>query len=188
MKENELIMTDTQMAPRNPRSKGGLPLSAQMEEFSYAYIHAVASSVGYELDESHTDYQSIDVSVKSAKLLENVSVPDPQIRFQLKSTTQNLINGNSISYPLEIKNYNDLRAKTKTPRVLLLVILPDDPDEWIIHDDFTHLKTCGYFRFLRDEPETTNSTSINVTIPIDNVFTKDILHDWMCRIAGGETL
>ena len=172
----------------NPRSKGGLPLSTQMEQFSRAYLRALTSANGYQLDEPDVDYQSIDATIKSATLIDNAKIPDPAIDVQLKATTQDIDKGDHLTYKLSIKNYDDLRCDTRTQRILLLLIVPNNPDSWVIHGEKTLLDAKCYYKTLTGEKESSNTACITIKIPKTNIFTKDVLHELMCKIANGEQL
>jgi hypothetical protein len=172
----------------NPISKGGLPQNIQMEKFSLAYLHTLASANGYQIDIPTSDYQSVDATIKSGTLIQEASVLDPTLHIQLKSTSHDIGCKDYIPFQLPIKNYNDLRGNTKIPRILLLVCVPADPDAWVIHGDKTLLDATGYYLNLRGYQPSENKTNITIKIPKTNIFTKDTLHEFMRKIANGDQL
>ncbi len=178
------------MPPENPLSLGGLNLSAQKEQFSMAYIHAVASVCGYTLQNPLTDYDSVDTVFVRGKRLDNAEIyrADPSIKVQLKATSQNILREEAISYDLPIKNYNDLRVTNCDPAILIVVHLPEDPGQWITFDRDKILRAEGYYYSLRGMQQSPNSSSVTLTIPKTNIFTPDTLHDMMTKISRGETL
>jgi hypothetical protein len=159
-----------------------------MEEFSYAYIHLLASANGYQLNNPRTDYMSVDVVITSGSRLKDFRIPDPSLNIQLKSTSMDFGGKDFISYPLPAKNYHDLIENTNIPQVLILIFVPPDSGEWITHRDITSLNAVGYYLFLRGERPMPNKKSITITIPKSNILTTDKLHEWMCQIAEGELL
>jgi len=172
----------------NSRSRGGLPRSIQMEEFSHAYVHAIVSANGYQINEPRTDNKSVDLIISSGSLLSDYPVPDPSLNVQLKSTTINLGDNEYISYQLSAKNYRDLCANTRTSQVLILLSIPPNSNEWIEHQDITKFNTVGYYMFLRGSESIDTQESKTIRIPKSNVLTTDILHEWMCNIARGDLL
>ena len=97
---------------------------------SLSYIHAVAARAGFELMEPRIDIDSVD------GLLKSTTGRRPQIDFQAKATSQPLLHAQTLIFPLPIKNYNDLRAETINPRILIVVALPMDEAEAKVLIDF----------------------------------------------------
>ncbi|GHU17739.1 hypothetical protein FACS189472_05060 [Alphaproteobacteria bacterium] len=153
----------------------------QKEAFSNAYVRAVASVAGYDCCSPEFDRESVDIIFRS-----QVS-PYVSIESQLKATSSsNIIIDNVIHFPLKIKNYNELRGKTASPRILIILILPNKPDNaandmpenWINQTpEQLILRKCAYWIGLENMPETDNMTSINIKIPMneDHIFTPKVL-------------
>lgn len=51
--------------------------------------------------------------------------------MQLKCTHTDTGDGDHLTYPLKLKNYDDLRAETIVPRILVVVSVPEDIDSWL---------------------------------------------------------
>lgn len=105
-----------------------------------------------------------------------------------ENKSQNIFRGDVISFPVSIKNYNDLRANNCDPAILIVIHLPEDPTEWIMYQDQKILQAEGYYYSLRGLPQLQNSSSVTLTIPKTNTFTPDTLHDMMTKISRGETI
>ena len=93
-----------------------MDINLQKEEFSYAYIYAVASSAGYSFQKSSRsqDVSGIDISITSS--VSDDTLYESQLDLQVKSTSLNIVNEETIRYPLKLKNYNELRKqKTVAP-------------------------------------------------------------------------
>ncbi|BAZ14786.1 hypothetical protein NIES4071_66300 [Calothrix sp. NIES-4071] len=91
---------------------------------------------------------------------------------------------------MKIKNYNELRKKkTVVPRILVVVLIPELLEEWINKSE-TELcmRRCAYWISLRGQAETTNTESVTVYIPRENLFTVDTLKSLMQQITLGGTL
>jgi len=107
--------------------------------------------------------------------------------LQLKSTSRDIQDDNSIRYPLKLKNYDDLRMDNfAIPRILVVVLIPKTPEDWLTQSETKLcIRGCGYWISLRGMPETPNTNSVNVTIPKTNQFTVAALQSIMERISQG---
>lgn len=141
-----------------------------MEQFSKAYVKAVASVADCSIDWSTVDNDSVDGTLK--RRTHSSTVRSPHLDIQLKSTHTDCIQNNHIVYPLLIKNYDELRSDNlAVPRILVVVLLPDDFSRWTLHtEQEMALRKCGYWVSLRGEPATSNMTSKTVHIPRQQVF------------------
>mgnify|MGYP006200793181 CR=1 FL=1 len=163
----------------------------QKEEFNYAYVCALAAHAGLNRIWSSVDDDSIDVAFKS-KGYHGHLVRSPQIEFQLKCTSRNLVDvdGDVIKFPLLRKNYDDLRGPDfASPRYLAVLLVPDDVENWIGHSD-EHIelhKNC-YWLSLRDCEPTDNATTVTVSIPLNQRLTSIALKAMMDRASYGEWL
>lgn len=85
----------------------------------------------------------------------------------------------AFSYPLPVKNYNDLRKSTLyVPRILIVVHVPSDPAEWIVSDpDKMVVKRCAYWVSLAGAEAITNTSTVSVTIKTEHVFDPNALRD-----------
>ncbi len=153
-------------------------LTAKIERFSLAYIAAVAASAGYECVESIVDLDSVDGVLRSARGAR------PRIEFQAKGSTRSLLKADHVTYPLSRKNYDDLRIETLTPRLLFVVLVPDDEGAWLSQsEDELALRYCGYWLSLRGMPPVDDEQSVTVRIPRAQRLTVDQLDGLM---AGAE--
>lgn len=90
-----------------------MEIGQRKARLSLAYIEAVAARAGYQVSEPRIDDDSVD------GLLMGREGRRPRIEFQAKATARDVVGPEHISFPLKIKNYNDLRAET----LLLLDLL-----------------------------------------------------------------
>lgn len=104
----------------------------------------------------------------------------PKIDLQLKASIRLADAGNSFSYPLKIKNYNDLRIDTQTPRLLVVLDLPRERENWLtVSVDELIIRRAAYWKSLRGLPETDNSVSVTISIPKANIFDMNALAELM---------
>ena len=94
---------------------------------------------------------------------------------------------NSISFPLKVKNYEELRDDTVlVPRLLVVVLVPDDVGDWLSDTESElSLRRSGYWVSLRGEPATQNSSTVSVQIPRGQRLNPDGLRGIMQRIGSG---
>ncbi len=166
-------------------------ITTQKEEFSYAYISSVASVAGYsfQIAPRPLDLVGVDVTIKG--LVSPGSRRRTRLDLQLKCTSQDLLDNKGIRYPLEIKNYNELRNTNPDddPLLLVVVLVPEKVEHWLQQTETELcLKRCAYWVSLRGQAESTNQTNVTIYLPRQNVFSVDALKTLMQRIAAGEAI
>jgi hypothetical protein len=154
------------------------------ERFSLAYISAVAAHAGYQVVEGRPiDKDSVDGH------FEGDEGKRPRIEFQAKATSATVLQPSALVFPLSRKNYDDLRADVRVPRILIVVLLPASEEEWLVHsEEELRLRRCGYWLSLAGSPATTNVATISVSIPRAQVFTTAQLRALMGRADRREPL
>jgi Domain of unknown function (DUF4365) len=165
-----------------------LHITQQQEQFSNAYLLAVATVAGLKLAKTDIDDDSIDFNI-SGKGFDGI-YSRPQLDIQLKCHMHHECIGNDgFSYPLKIKNYNDLRATDIiVPRLLIVVIVPREVSDWLTQsDNEAQMKYCGYWQSVRNMPDTSNTSTVSILIPQSNRLDVQGLTDLMQRVASGET-
>ena len=87
--------------------------------------------------------------------------------------------GDEFPFELPVKNYNDLRWPIPllyVPRILIVVHVPADPADWMTCDSQQMvLKRCAYWMSLAGFAETTNTSSVTVKVPTEQVFDSEAL-------------
>jgi len=163
-------------------------ISHQKEQYSIAFVKALAAKVGFNPSRLEVDNDSIDLYLSAKDFSDEVR--NPQIHLQLKCTSKNEIKNEFIHFSLNKKNYDDLRApNVLCPRYLVVVTVPEDIDRWIEQDsNKLILKHCSYWLSIKDYPESENKTRVTVKIPVKNMLTEDSLYDLMEKACKGETL
>ena len=148
-------------------------------ELSYAYLHAVTSHAGFEcaLSGRHSDNAGIDARIHARGPFPG-PLKDLTIEVQLKATKQVLTEQSGrLSYPLALGNYNSLRSiSTQAQRILVVMQLPNDPASWLAQSQKElAIRRCAHWISLRGAPDSQNTTSHTVHLPISNLFTVDAL-------------
>lgn len=163
---------------------GSITLNHQKEQFSLAYAIAVASVAGCSHGQPVPDEDSIDIAFSSAR--NGTVFNKPRLEAQLKATSRNLLQDDHIAYPLPVKNYDELRGDTHVPRILVVVVVPDQSDSWMRQEEFkTHLYRCAYWVSLFGMPAVGNTSTVTVHVPRKQIFNPKALSDMMDRIATG---
>ncbi|MCC8489174.1 DUF4365 domain-containing protein, partial [Xanthomonas citri] len=162
----------------------------QKEAFQSAYISALAAHAGLNRASFDIDDDSIDITFQVTGNFGPGRRRSPMIQVQLKCSAQDLIVDEVIKYPLEIKNYDDLRGDDLVvPRYLAILLVPQDLQQWITHnDDHIALFRSCHWLSLRDYAPTDNQVSVTVDIPIAQRLTSAILWQMMDRASMGESL
>lgn len=143
-----------------------LSVQDQEEAMSKVYALAVAAKAGYTTAISDFDRDGVDIRVQAGGGMR------PAVDFQLKATI-NLgepTNG-KFRYPLAVKNYDLLRIDTQTPRALILLSLPEAHESWLdISVEELIIRRCAYWVSLNGFPETSNTSTVTIDIPEDNLL------------------
>ena len=162
-----------------------MDINQQKEQFSITYVRAIAAVVGYSLYIPEIDNDSVDLGILSRGGTGKIF--SPRLELQLKCTARDVLENNSLKYPLIIKTYHDLRINSLVPRILVVVLVPEKITDWIKQtEDELCLRYCAYWVSLRGMPDTTNTTNVTIEIPRSNQFTPDALQTIIQRISFGD--
>ena len=155
-----------------------------MERFSLAYLEAVASQAGCWIADPRIDRNSVDGILRG-----ETNGRPCAIDFQAKATSQDIAHGDHLSFQLPINNYNDLRLTTRFPRILIVLLMPKEADDWLNQtEDELCMRHCAYWRSIEGEPDVPNSNSVAVHISLGKIFNRSQLIDMMHRADRGEPL
>jgi len=165
-----------------------MPFKRQQEQFSLAFIHAIASAAGFGIEEVRIDIDSVDLTIRQYGY-DGIYPLCDSLRVQLKSTYANKPKNNVISFPLDIKNYNDLRQKTLVPRILMVVYTPEEAEKWLYQtEDSLVLYHSAYWIKIQGMSPKDNKRKVTVSIPLKQKVTVNELQRIMNLLAQGEKL
>lgn len=159
------------------------------EQLSNRFIGILAANKSFVLDKPEVDL-GVDYQLKKTT---SYVTPQGKTRYtydsryidlQLKATTENSIvdEGHTIKYDLEVKSYNDLverQANGTAPLVLILFVLPHDPNSWVDIDD-TEIrlrKQAYWFTPPIGASPTDNGYRIRIVIPKANMLGIDCFNN-----------
>jgi Domain of unknown function (DUF4365) len=171
-------------------ASSGMSENEQKQQLSVAYVHAVAARAGFACQVINLDDDSIDIQVAARGKVHHRSVlRSPKIDVQLKATSHDLLSLNHLAFPLPIKNYDELRQEALVPRMLVVLVLPKDQNQWIEQSEEQMVsRRCAYWKSLLGQPETLNSATMTVHLPRDQCLTAEALRELMERVSRREPL
>ncbi|GLY79739.1 DUF4365 domain-containing protein [Actinoallomurus iriomotensis] len=114
---------------------GGLPTTAMQEQFSVAFVHMIASAAGCSLKRHDTDYDGVDLTIRSSAEYEVYT--GAEFDIQLKCTTQQeLLRKDHLVWTMKAKPFKHLiNPKRYNPAYLGVLLVPSDPQAWIEQDE-----------------------------------------------------
>ena len=146
-----------------------------------SYVLAVAARAGYTTAQRDLDRDGIDLSVQAGGAMR------PAIDLQLKATI-NLgpPRDGTFHFPLLVRNHNLLCQATQTPRLLVVLDLPRNEEQWMtVSREELILRRCAYWANLVGRDETDNPESVTIPIPERNLFDVSALHALMEQSRRG---
>lgn len=161
------------------------------EELSYAYVHAVAAHAGFSCERISKDRDSIDVMIcAKGRLAEDSLVMSPKLDLQLKATASREIDDeNRLVIDLKMKNYDELRQISQTPRVLVVMALPEEKEKWLaIEPEKLITRRCCYWHTLVGAPAVDNLASRRVKVSTAQVFSPENLRTLLNKASRFEEI
>ena len=160
-----------------------LSASDRKEALSRVYVKALAARAGYSTSVPEPDRDSVDLRIQTG------GPRHPALDLQLKATTT-LAEPQSglLPFRLSIKNYRDLSDETQTPRLLVVLELPEDESRWMtVTSEELVLRRRAYWLSLQQEhEEIVDQSTVTVHIPEHNVLDVDTLQRLMEQSRTGE--
>lgn len=146
---------------------------------SEAYLQAVVLRAGFNLSYFKND-RGKDGTIEAPNR-RGIN----KIDYQLKSTTRYSIRNSVVVYALDVNAYNYLVQDDGFPSVLILFIMPDDEDQWLVQsDDELCIRKCAYWVSLMGEPRSSNRSTKTVEVPVANIFSPSGLDDMFDQLVS----
>lgn len=160
----------------------------EKEQFNIAYICAIAAQAGLNHAAPVVDEDSVDLMLIGRGYTGKLR--NPHIHLQLKCTSQDLISGSFIKFPLPKKNYDDLRGDNVVcPRYLVVLLVPKNHDDWIQHrPEYMSLHSRCYWVSIKDYPDSANQSKMTIDIPLTQRLTTANLRHLMTQASNEVTL
>ncbi len=162
---------------------GLLTAPDRKERLSLIYVKALAARAGFLTSVPEPDRDSVDLRIQAG------GTRRPALDLQLKATGgfDSSRNGH-LPFRLSLKNYGDLRIETQTPRLLVVLELPREEEQWLtVTTEKLVLRRRAYWLSLqRDHRDITDQQTVTVHIPEQNIFDVKTLRNLMERSREGE--
>ena len=162
---------------------GLLSSTDQKEGLSLVYAKALAVRAGYSVSVPQPDRDSVDLRIQAGDAYR------PALDLQLKATAGiSKPRDGVVPFRLSIKNYNDLRVETQTPRLLVVLELPRDKMRWmsVTRKKLVLRRRAYWLSLQQDHDEVTGQDTVTVRIPKQNLFTVEALRKLMDQSRAGE--
>lgn len=156
------------------------------EEISICYFSAIAAKSNTTFNINRRDEDSSDATVTKTILLSDGTKVFASLFFQIKSvySKRNYFwnrDGNLV-YKLNVKNYRDLITPSATPRFLVVMILPENNEDWVnVTIDQMILKKCMYYVSLSGLSPTESQSTVDVVLPKENIFNCNSLENLLLK-------
>lgn len=156
------------------------PESKNKEKISVAYLHALCAKLGFNIGIYNHDDDSVDMSLAAKG--QYGKTRSPKVDLQLKCTSKPKFEDADLSYVVKKKNFDDLSCETMAPRYLVVAVIPNEIEEWLIEDaDSLLLKVSSYWFCLRGMDIDSDATSKTIKIPRSQKFGVDVLARMMSQ-------
>ena len=155
----------------------------QKEALSVAYVKALAARAGFSTAVPEPDRDSVDVRIMAG------GPRRPALDLQLKATADLAEAQDGFRrFRLRIKNYDDLRVETQTPRLLVVLELPQDEAQWMtVTTEELVLRRRAYWVSLQQGHEdVVRQETVTVRVPEGNMFDVATLQTLMERSRSGD--
>ena len=162
--------------------------TSHQEVFSLAYINAIISGAGFGITSMYPDFDGTDVGVASN--FEGSKCASPRLEIQAKSTAEDDDPESEIlNFKIKRKYYDKLRKKHLVPTILVVVVVPENVEEWLNQTEKSlTLYKCAYWKLIEGQPERNDiSEESKLVIPIERSqrFSGDALKGMMRGITEG---
>lgn len=133
------------------------------EALSEVYVRAVACAAGYVVAKKNFDMDGVDITVEAGGMIR------PKLDIQLKASINLTGPAATFNYFCPKRNYDLLRMPTQTPRILVVLDLPKEQEEWLsITPEELIIRHSAYWHHLKGAEQTENETGCTVYIPKAN--------------------
>ncbi len=152
-----------------PGQDDPFPLTNRMEAFQRACLDAVAAAAGVSTALGGPDFDKTDAYLTVLEKERSLT-----LQAQLKSTHTLPEQDGHVHFDLDVPTYNRLRDATSStaPRVLVVMELPEQPNDWATCDHQSLvLRRRVFWTHLYGEAATENTASKRIRISTDRLLT-----------------
>jgi hypothetical protein len=140
--------------------------------YGMSYVRSICSQAGVTITatEQDSDVLAIDCNVEFEEL---------SVRVQVKCTSQWVLRGHSLSYPVK-EGWIRKWQKCMGPVYFVVVIVPPDSMQWIAHDHEGTMHKTGAF-WTRLKP---GAIGGSVQVPKSQRLTAQAIEEWHCDLIN----
>ena len=162
-----------------------MDINQRKEQYSIAYVRAIASVAGFTVEVRSVDIDSIDLAIIADS--EYLLYVSPSLEVQLKCTARDVLREHDLHFPLPKRNYDGLRRTNQfTPRILVVLVVPEKLNDWTVpSEEHLLLRHCAYWYSLYGQPERPNTATVTVRIPRQQIFDVESLQKLLQSIGEG---
>jgi hypothetical protein len=159
----------------------------RQEGLCRAYIQAIAAACGMSCSMPNPDY-GIDLTLNDIEEHGGRRAESGyKIDVQAKSVTQAVLAATEVRYDLDAPSFETLRHPAGAPRILVVLVLPEDEAHWTAQtEDALLLRHCAYWTSLKGRKASRNRRSVRIALPRGNLFSVPAVLAMMGRIKRGE--
>ncbi len=143
----------------------------------------MASAAGFACQAPEVDNDSVDRTIVARGWLHEKAVfRSPKIDVQLKSWARQPLRADetSVLFRLNRKNYDELRHPAQVPRLLVVLLLPREPEQWVEQDDERMIsRYAAYFVSLAGKDDAPQKGKVPVELPRANLLSVNALRRLM---------
>jgi hypothetical protein len=179
-----------------------LPVAKLQEEYSVAFVHALAVAADVVLERIHVDYFGTDVQLKArggreprvelqlktvqledvvdeyAWIVEDASEPHYMIGCEAGRNGSWVNDRATLSFRMEDDQFNALVGRKLVPKVLAVVLIPHDRSRWALQTPTELLlRAHGYWVSLERAERRTGEGKHVVRLPAANRLTPAAIRD-----------
>jgi hypothetical protein len=161
-------------------------INQSKEDFSFAYVRAVAAAGDCYVEKRDRDVAGIDGTVFQYNCCGRF--PSRGLDFQLKCSHVPKLSGTAFTYNLPVKNYEYLIKRGPTdPAILIVVVVPEDVGSWTEHSEEQLLiHRCGYWTDLRAMGPVGNKNTVAIRMNRERQFSPESLSELMDRVTDDQ--
>lgn len=162
---------------------GDLHSGHTKEQYSIAFVHALATRARCKIQGLDVDDEQVDLTIRQKA--SHLKFTRVAIDVQMKCTSQELIRDDGLHFSLSKKQYDGLRAPGVLKKVLVALVVDEDFDNWMTFSpDEMLMRGTAYWLAMDGLPDvTTDSTTL--LLPDANRFNVEQLLDMLQRVGTG---
>lgn len=164
------------------------------EQIGFSYIKSIASFFGSELIEHGRmiDNEGIDLTIRAPQnRFRGFRNTKPSLDIQMKctSTPDYDSSGDYLNLTIDVEVYKKMLEPAASPTILMILVMPDDPDLWVKIDEqglritreMIWYSASGSNLNIKD-----GQKKVTIKIPCKNKVTKESIISMLIRIANCE--